>query len=187
MNIRPEILCHPNIPKPLHGLNPRTIKGKDWWDNVRYAAQAEYSYCCAACGVHKSDAKCYMWLEGHEFFDMNFYTGRCEVKEIVPLCHYCHNFIHSGRLRVIKNKTDDEKRDIIDHGLNVLFNARIGFCQPSSYILAIELGLKCNLMPIKETFKDYLKWKDFHLVLDGETYYSKFKNYEEWCNHYNEV
>ncbi len=120
--LQPEILSHPNIPKPLHEVNPRSIMGEAEWDKVRQEAYASTDYHCIACGIHKTQAKGPKWLEAHEFYKMDYTNGRVEVEKIIPLCHYCHNFIHSGRLSMIidKEKDEEEVADILKHGFRIL-------------------------------------------------------------------
>jgi hypothetical protein len=184
--MKPEILSHPNIPKPLHGLNPRSLKGKEWWDKTRFDAQKRTNYTCSACGVHKSEAKKHHWLEGHEYWNIDYQTGRCEVISIEPLCHYCHNFIHSGRLARIlgKEKSYKEVKEILEHGFKILHDNNLK-CFP--FTLGLAKSLNCNTFDVESyeiKTNNKLKWNDYVLILEGKEYHSNFNDIEDWCNYY---
>lgn len=167
IKLRPEILLHPNIPKPMHGVNPRSVKGTKWWDEQRQIAYAKTEYCCAACGVHKTEAKYHHWLEAHELYDIQYWCGRMQFVEIVALCHSCHNYIHSGRMRALVDKgemSQEKFNEIIKHGENVL----AGVLQKT----AVSYEVEC-------------KWADWCMVFDGVEYPPIYKTYEEWNAHYN--
>lgn len=184
--MKPEILTHPHIPKPLHGLNPRTILGQEWWDQVRQEAYARYDYTCVACGVHKRNAKGPKWLEAHEYWKIDYTTGKCEVVSIEPLCHYCHNFIHSGRLSIIvgKQKSLDEVVAILEHGFRILSNNNLK-CFPFTKRLAKYLGANTfGVKKYKLKVNPELKWKDYVLILNGKEYYSKWNSVDEWSTHW---
>ena len=186
---KPEILTHPNIPKPLHGVSPRTILGEEAWNKIRKEVYKKYDYHCAACGVHKSEAKKHKWLEAHEYWNINNWTGECEVVSIEPLCHYCHNFIHSGRLKMIvgKEKTIDEVKDILSHGISVLKQRRL-----KMFVTTAELADKLNID--RQGVDSYaplvnpsLKWGDYVLIFEGKRYPSKFESYDDWKDYYSKT
>ena len=183
--MEPEILTHPNIPKPLHGLNPRTLLGKEWWDTTRFKAQEDYNFCCAACGTPKLQTKGPKWLEGHEYFTINYETGICEVEKIVPLCHYCHNFIHSGRLSMIMNKekTVDEVKLILQHGFDILHNHNLK-AFPSTLQFANQLNVNTYNIKSAVVPQSNLNWSDWKLKLNDTLYDSKFKSYDDWLSFY---
>jgi len=182
---KPEILTHPNIPKPLHGLNPRSILGKEWWDKNRFEAQKRNGYKCVACGVHKSEAKKHQWLEGHEYWNIDYITGRCEVLSIEPLCHYCHNFIHSGRLQMImgKDKTEIEVIEILEHGFKILSDNKLK-CFPFTKSFAENIGASIFEVKSYKLPESNLDWLDYVMILEGKEYKSKFKDYDEWRSFY---
>ena len=186
LNKEPKILTHPNIPKPLHGLSPRVLKGDDWWDETRQEAYASTDYRCIACGVHKENAKGPKWLEAHEYWDIDYIKGICSVSKIIPLCHYCHNFIHSGRLYAISGhqKSTKECVEILEHGFSILkenkLEAFYGTLQIARLLGAKTFGVKAYDFQVNPD----LKWQDWQLVLDGKVYRSKFKDYQEWHDHY---
>jgi len=180
--MNPEILTMPNVPKPLHGLNPRSIKGEAWWEQERQRVYASTNYHCYACGVHKTEASKYKWLEAHEWYDIDYSTGKMTLKSIQPLCHYCHCFIHSGLLykNIGEKYTEAEAKGILENGFWLL-NLWGLKCFPNT--LEIAKQLKCDTQGVKAyKLVDYnLKWSDYVLIFEGKKYKSKFRNFDEWA------
>lgn len=194
---RPELLLHPNIPKPLHGLNPRSILGKKWWDEKRKEAYAIHNDHCWACGIHKSKQLYKTWLEGHESYDIDYNTGKVVLKEIVALCHACHQFIHNGYLYVRYSKGEvsyNYAYNIMRHGMGVLQKAGLkphphaalhyllitGRTKDEADTIVIERGLLDEYDPPSRM----AAWHEWHLEIDGETYQSLFKDFDEWQAYY---
>ncbi len=191
----PEILTHPNIPKPLHSVNPRSIKGDAWWDMTRREAYAKHDFHCWACGVHKSKAVFHQWLEGHEFYEIDYPAGIVTLKEVTALCHACHNFIHSGRLWVMYKRNQiplDKIEKILDHGFSILDAAKLKpFFGTAVIFYMVNAGF--SVEPAKQMARlrvgdpvitEIAPWEKWHLVLDGKSYFSPFKGIEEWASFY---
>ena len=184
MKLKPKLLQHPNIPKPLHGLAPRVVKGQEWWDVVRQEAYASTNYHCLACGVHKTEAKYHQWLEAHEDYNMDYKNGIMTIKEIIPLCHSCHNFIHSGRLSMTAKTYPGKIADILEHGIKIL---EANDLAAWDYTLAIadKYNVKYTCKSINSEEIDFCTdWNAWHLILEEEKHYSKFKDYDEWREYY---
>ena len=194
---RPELLLHPNIPKPLHGVNPRNLLGQKWWNSVRTRAYLTHNYHCWACGVHKAKAKYHKWLEAHEVYQIDYENGRVELLEICALCHCCHNYIHDGRLQMmVMNGTISIKKyvDILTHGERII----------SQYLSSLNKEYQAIIwkqpfeptFPFQEVFPNLTipglpqpvdlkaSWSDWHLVLNGNKYYSRFQDFDEWQAYY---
>jgi len=186
IKLKPEILTHPNIPKPLHGINPRTIMGQTWWNKTRQQVYASTNYHCIACGVPKEKAEVHQWLEAHEYWDIDYDKGICKVISIEPLCHYCHNFIHSGRLGMIVGieKSQYQVIRILEHGFKILSENNLK-CFPSTLDLAKRLNAKTfGVKAYKLSINPHIEWLDWKLIFDDKEYKSEFKNIDEWHNFY---
>jgi hypothetical protein len=193
--ILPSLLQHPTIPKPLHGLNPRTIKGQSWWDSQRKKAYAKYDYRCWACGVHKLDAKIHRWLEGHEYYDIDYDKGRSLFIDVVALCPACHSFIHNGRLLSMVDQGQvgiHSARTVISHGMEVLESNGLKPTQHAMYVKYILEGKSHTIATILSmsdkslirTPQSTVPWDKWHLEFDGKKYYSRFANLQEWAKEY---
>jgi hypothetical protein len=198
---RPEILQHPRLPMPLHGLNPRTIRGNEWWDQQRRAAYAANQYCCFACGVPAAQAKYESRLEAHEAYHIDYRGHRAEMIEIVALCHACHNFIHNGRLYNMLGSREISAEmfiDIMQHGFSVLKAGRlkphvhaVEACQDGFKLIQQRGGILPAWQADLEAWharaikaKKESGWDTWRLVIDGVEYAPLFKTEQEWIDHY---
>lgn len=173
---KPELLLAPNIPYPLHEVAPRTVLGPTWWNKERKAAYASTSFRCLACGVPKYCASYHQWLEGHETYQIDYAKGTATYLRTVPLCHFCHSYIHDGRLEILLAEGEIHHAkyvNIILHGDKVLADA--GLRKPSreqranNFAKMVSGGLKLA------------KWEDWRLVIGKKTYRPKYKTYKDWC------
>lgn len=164
------LLLHPSLPPPLHGTNPRTLKGKVWWDIKRKEAYAKYDYRCYACGVDKADSfGISNRLDAHENYFIDTETFSIELVSLSALCTKCHEFIHRNRMSALFDKgviTESECWEIMAHGNRVLVDSGL---DPDDKLV------------IEYDERDWDKWK---LIIDGKDYYSKFNNAEVWRAYY---
>lgn len=165
--LRPEVLIGPNTPKPMHGVVPREILGRSWWNKERKAAFESTEHHCIACGVHKSAAPGREWLEGHELYRIDYLSGTMVYTGTVPLCHFCHNYIHDGRLESLL------RQGKIHHAKFVAIH------QHGDRILE-EHGLT---VPPEYT-GPFADWEDWRLILEGKQYPPKYKSIKEWATAY---
>ena len=187
----PELLTHPNIPKPLHGLNPRTIKGQAWWDVKRRASYAEKRYKCFACGCSPNEDRIIQRLEAHEDYSVNYLTGEVKLNRIVALCHSCHAFIHSGLLTLRYHKGELSRDDtifIFDRGFKILKDANLKPWFGTAEVYADEFrpDLKSKAVQLRkeQDTTTSADWSDWHIVIDGRKHYTKFQSFEDWQEHY---
>lgn len=148
--------------------------GSSWWNKVRKLAYKSTAYHCLACGVHKDNAKYHQWLEGHEVYKTDYKLGTLTFLYVAPLCHFCHNFIHDGRIENLlqQGKIHHHKyAAILKHGSEVLAKAKL--VKPSraererKFLLAEARG-------------EITPWENWRLIFEGKAYPPKFKSLEEW-------
>jgi hypothetical protein len=125
-----------------------------------------------------SQAKRHQWVEGHELYFTDYAAGRAIYLETVPLCHYCHNYIHDGRMIALVGKGEMAQgsyKAIINHGNKVLREA--GLEKPTWH----ERDAELRKMALEGRVAPWSKWR---LVLFGKLYKPLYATQEAWEQHY---
>lgn len=116
------LLTMPNIPSPLHGLNPRRLMGEKEWDEQRFACYAKAQWTCEVC-----QAKCER-MQAHELYTYNYVTHTAIYKRLIAVCDRCHRAIHSGRLTTMTKEGDVSAEyflDIAEHCFKLIHDYNI--------------------------------------------------------------
>jgi len=175
---KPEILLLPNIPKPLHGINPRTVLGAKWWNQERKEAYASTNFHCEACGIAKDEIKKRKILEGHELYNTDYSTGRLYYVRTTPLCSLCHQFLHDGRLTWLLETRQISSyyfSAVLKHGHRVLEEA--GLRRPSLQERGAYLAMLLEKGKIAP-------WSEWRLVVNGNEYLPRIADPKEFNDYY---
>lgn len=192
--MNPEVLTCENVPKALHGVAPRTILGNKWWNEKRQEVYASNDYKCLACDTPKEDAF-RKQLHAHEWYNINYKTGEVTVRDIVPVCPTCHDFIHSGRLLktgLIEGRYQPSTvKMIMERGCYLLMSNDL----KPSWSTCVNLDEMCFYIEIEKNVVTWVKthypkepeaceWEEWHYLIEGEKHYGQFKSYDDWAAHY---
>lgn len=163
--LQPELLGQPSIPKPLHGINPRTIMGDSAWRDLRIELISKTPY-CRACG-HETIS-----LDLHEDYNIDYQCATMKLKQYVPLCKRCHSFIHSRLLSVRFSRKQIDKYELVDillHGLYIAKKNKIKVFSVT-HSLGKSLGLDTENIDYWSPPVLSHNWADWKLIYDGKTY-----------------
>jgi hypothetical protein len=164
---RVNVLTHPNIPKPLHGISPRTVYGQAWWDAHRKEAYAHASQTCEACLTPRNAAWPQRWLEAHEMYEYRS-NGTLVFKDLVALCPACHKFIHSGLRGIMLQQGTLSKRQ----------NQQI---ETHGYYLLKKAGLLEKWKNRHEWCSDKIGWPEFRMIIGGKSYGPSTRCMSDWA------
>lgn len=93
-DLRP-LIAMPNIPRPLHGVNPRTLLGTSMWNSMRRRCYADANDTCEICGRKPEKLS---QRHGHEVYKIDYANGTATFCRVYCLCSLCHlGCIHTGR------------------------------------------------------------------------------------------
>lgn len=102
-DLRP-LIAMPNIPRPLHGVNPRTLLGVSTWNHMRKACYAKANDTCEICGYKPDNLR---HRHGHEVYEIDYANGTAKFVKVFCVCSMCHlACIHTGRALTLWKKNN---------------------------------------------------------------------------------
>ncbi len=193
-----KILTGPNVPTPLHGMNPRTVMGVTAWDHMRKRCYYEAGYKCQACGKVLGKGQCH----AHELYTINYITGESKFSRVVCLCEMCHvRGYHSGRMLTMFKKGNPlmPKAKVLE-GVENLFRLLHEYNEahpdepdlrayatfidyakwPPIREEMLKLIEKYNIKFYKEDSERMAHWNKWRLSFGTMTYGTPYKDRAEW-------
>lgn len=195
-DLRP-LIAMPNIPKPLHGVNPRTLLGATAWNHLRKACYANANDTCEICGAHPENLR---HRHGHEVYKIDYAHGTAEFDRVFCVCSLCHlACIHTGRaLTLWKQGNPLYPTEFLlegaEHAFKIIHDYNKdnpkadlrAYCTFLDYLKYDELKKPMEKLIKKYNIKFYKEvegmanWEDWKLLIGKNEYPTPYKNEDEW-------
>lgn len=175
-DLRP-LIAMPNIPRPLHGVNPRTLLGATTWNHMRRFCYNQAHDTCEICGAKPEDLR---KRHGHEVYEIDYANGTAKFVRVFCVCALCHlGCIHTGRaLTLWKNNNPLYPTRFLLQGAEHAFKIINEYNRdnPGADLRAYS------------TFLDYLKYDELRPTMEyliekyNVKFYTEVENMVEWGN-----
>lgn len=196
-DLRP-LIAMPNLPKPLHNVNPRLLLGKRTWDFMRKACYHAANDTCEICGERPEVLR---RRHGHETFKIDYEEGTAEFVRVFCLDSTCHlGGIHTGRaLTLYRQGSPLYPKEFLLEGAEKAFriiseyNADYPDVDLRAYTTFLDY-LKCEELrePMERLIEKYqikfyeedkkklAEWGDWRLIIGNKEYPTPYKDEKEW-------
>lgn len=196
-DLRP-LIAMPNIPKPLHGVAPRTLLGAPIWNRMRRSAYALAEDTCEICGEKPENPR---HRHGHEVYSIDYEKGVAKFVRVFCICALDHlACIHTGRaITLFKQGNPLYPKEFLLEGAEKAFKTIYEYNQDHpgadlrAYVTFLEYLKQDELKePMEELIKKYdvkfymedhkklAKWGDWKLVIGKNEYPTPYKDEDEW-------
>ena len=195
-DLRP-LIAMPNIPRPLHGVNPRTILGASTWNHMRKFCYNKAEDTCEICGAKPENLR---HRHGHEVYEIDYAKGIAKFHRVYCVCSLCHlGCIHTGRaLTLWKNHNPLYPTEFLLQGAEHAFkiiseynkdNPEADLRAYSTFLDYLkheelkgpmeELIKKYNIKFYTEV-EDMVDWGKWKLIIGNQEYTTPYANEDEW-------
>lgn len=197
-DLRP-LIAMPNIPRPLHGVNPRTLLGPSTWNHMRRYCYNQADDTCEICGHKPDDLR---KRHGHEVYEIDYANGTAKFVRVVCVCSLCHlGCIHTGRaLTLWKNGNLLYPTDFLlkgaEHAFKIIseynrdhpkanlraYSTFLDYLKHEELREPMEKLIEKYGIKFYTEVEDMVEWKDWKLIVGNQEYPTPYATEKDWKN-----
>ena len=192
------LIAMPNIPKPTHGLAPRTLLGSRVWNQMRKFCYTQADDTCEICGEKPDNLR---HRHAHEVYSIDWEKGEVRFVRAFCVCALDHlGAIHTGRaITLYKQGNPLYPKEFLLQGAEHAFKiiAEYNEDHPEADLRAYATFLeylkvdelygpmtqligKYNIRFYMEDTKKMADWADWKLIIGNQEYPTPYHSEGEW-------
>lgn len=195
-DVRP-LIGMPNIPRPLHGVNPRTILGASTWNHMRRACYAKADNTCEICGAKPDNLR---HRHGHEVYEIDYARGIAKFHRVYCVCALCHlACIHTGRALTLWKKNNplyptEFLLQGAEHAFKIIseynkdnpgadlraYSTFLDYLKYDELKESMEKLIKKYDIKFYKEVEDMVDWGDWKLIIGSREYKTPYASEKEW-------